>query len=112
MTLSKFIRPLLTGITAITFVTAIAFESSGQAHSYFPPAGFVPNEVTAIRIAKAVLTPVYGEDKIRSEEPFVATLKDGIWTVEGQLAPGLAGGVALVEISKVDGKIIRMTHGK
>ena len=112
MKFSKFIQALLIGATTTTLVIGIAFESTGQVHSYFPSTGFVPNEVTAIQIAKAVLIPVYGEAKIKSEEPFLATLKDDIWTVEGYLAPGLAGGVALVEISKVDGKIIRMTHGK
>jgi hypothetical protein len=32
--------------------------------------------------------------------------------VEGYLRPDFVGGVAVVEISKVDGRIIRMSHGR
>jgi hypothetical protein len=56
---------------------------SAQSHSYVPKEGFVPNEKTAIRIAKAVLGPIYGEDQIAKERPFAATLKGGVWTIEG-----------------------------
>ena len=90
----------------------IAASSMGQTHTYLPGGGYVPNKATAIRVAKAVLAPVYGEDKIESEEPFTATLKGDVWTVEGYLPVGMAGGVALVEISKSDGKILRITHGQ
>jgi len=57
-----------------------------EQHSYKPKDGFVPNEKTAIRIAEAVLTPIYGEKQIKSEEPFSAKLHDGVWTVEGSIA--------------------------
>jgi hypothetical protein len=77
-----------------------------------PPAGYVPDEQTAIRIAKAVLEPAYGNKRIAAQEPFVATLKDGVWTVEGYLPPGVTGGVAHVEISRSDARVLRMIHGK
>jgi hypothetical protein len=56
---------------------------SAQSHSYVPKEGFVPNEKTAIRIAEAVLGPIYGEVQIAKERPFAATLKGGVWTIEG-----------------------------
>lgn len=59
-----------------------------------------------------MLAPVYGEDKVKSGEPFTATLKGDVWTVVGHLNAQAVGGVALVEISKTDGKILRMTRGK
>ena len=80
--------------------------------SYTPPNGFVPDEKTAIEIAKAVWSPIYGEDKIKKEKPFHATLSDNVWTVKGSLPKGLKGGVAVIEISKDDGKIIYVSHGK
>jgi NTF2 fold immunity protein len=86
-------------------------RTSEQLHSYFPKEGFVPNESTAIRIAEAVLSPIYGEDQIAKERPFAAVLKDGVWTVEGHLSTP-NGGVALAEITKKDGRILRVTHGK
>jgi hypothetical protein len=84
----------------------------GTPHSYKPKDGFVPDTVTAIWIAEAVLSSIYGEEKIKSERPFKATLKNDVWTVEGSLPEGWRGGVAIVEISKQDGRILRVSHGK
>jgi hypothetical protein len=90
------------------------FASEEKKHSFQPEGGFVPNEITAIRIAEAVLIPIYGEKKINSEKPFKITLKDDVWTVEGTF-PFLGrffGGVAVIEISKKDARILRVSHGK
>ncbi len=81
-------------------------------HSYIPPNGFVPDSVTAVRIATAVWNPIYGEQDIRGERPYRASLHDGIWTVEGTLPKNSPGGVAIAEIAKQDGRIIRVSHGK
>jgi NTF2 fold immunity protein len=85
-------------------------------HSYVPERGFVPDAATAIQIAEAVLIPIYGEDSIARERPFVASLEGDVWRVRGSLAlpPGTAvrGGVAEIEIAKQDGRIIRVTHGR
>jgi NTF2 fold immunity protein len=88
---------------------------------YKPKGGYVPDSATAVKIAEAVLTPVYGEKQILSERPYTATLKEGVWFVDGTLhCPGAsadpsihcAGGVAIVRISKEDGRILSMGHGK
>src|SRR4051812_12785924 len=105
------LRISLLGLSTAIVVCAAAVVSWAQ-HTYSPPAGFVPDQRTAIRIAKAVLAPVYGEAKIESEEPFTAILKGDVWMIEGHLPEGYSGGVALVEISKSDARILRMTHGK
>ncbi|MFZ0686703.1 MAG: NTF2 fold immunity protein [Terriglobales bacterium] len=74
-----------------------------------------------MKIAEAVLVPVYGKKQIDSEQPFTAELKDGVWTVSGTLRcpDGKGGvttqcyvGVAVVQISKVDGHIVSMIHYK
>jgi hypothetical protein len=75
-------------------------------------AGVVPDDTTAIKIAVAVWEPIYGADKIAAEKPFRATFAKGIWTVQGSLPKGWRGGVALAEISKADGRIIRISHGR
>ena len=54
-----------------------------QPHSYIPPNGFVPDSITAERIAMAVWSAIYGESQIRGEAPYHARLRDSIWTVEG-----------------------------
>ena len=45
--------------------------------------GVVSDEETAIRIAEAILFPVYGEGAIRGQRPYQVALKEGKWTVEG-----------------------------
>ena len=95
-------------LVAISVIVA----SVSQRHSYVPPKGFVPDEQTAMRIAEAVWSPIYGEENIKSEKPFVASLKNDVWTVHGSLPKGWVGGVAEAEISKSDGRILRVSHGK
>ena len=82
------------------------------AHSYVPPNGFVPDSITAVRIATAVWNPIYGEQQIQGEQPYRASLREGIWTVEGSLPDDYIGGVAIAEIAKRDGRIVRVSHGK
>jgi hypothetical protein len=75
-----------------------------------PREGFVPNEQTAIRIAEAVLIPIYGEEDIRSQRPFRAALARGVWTVTGTLPPRFLGGTAIVRLAKSDGRILFVIH--
>jgi hypothetical protein len=96
-------------LCAALCATSIAMA---QVPSYKPAKGFVPDEKTAIAIAEAVLKPVYGDEHIRGEEPFHATLKGDVWTVDGYLPPNMAGGVATVQINRIDGRILYMMHGK
>jgi hypothetical protein len=44
---------------------------------------YVPDRATAIRIAVAVLIPIYGQAIEKKEAPWNAELKDDIWTVVG-----------------------------
>ena len=96
----------------LSLVTVCFAASAWEKLSYKPKEGFVPDERTAIAIAVAVWTPIYGEKQIAGEKPYVATLKDGIWTVEGSLPKGWTGGVAIAEIAQSDGRIIAVVHGK
>jgi hypothetical protein len=81
---------------------------------FTPKGGFVPNAETAVKIAEAVLVPVYGQKQVESERPFKATLQGDSWTVQGtlQCSPNCMGGTALVEISKSTGQIVQMFHTK
>lgn len=82
---------------------------------------YVPDSDTAVKIAEAVLMPVYGKSQIESERPFTAKLRDGVWKVSGTLhcfdsngreTGSCKGGVAVVELSKADARIISMIHYK
>jgi len=103
----------------ISLLVLTAALAMGQAHApkkpvFTPKDGFVPNAETAVKIAEAVLIPVYGENQVLSERPFKATLEGDSWTVQGtlQCAPDCDGGTALVKISKSTGQILQMFHTK
>jgi len=105
--------------TVLGFSLLIVTLARGQ--GYRPKEGYVPDSTTAVKIAEAVLVPVYGKKQIDSEQPFTAKLKDDVWTVSGTLRcpdgrGGMTtqcdGGVAVVQISKVDAHVVSMTHYK
>lgn len=92
-----------------------------------PENGYVPDAKTAVKIAEAVLSPIYGERHIKSQRPFWATLKEDTWLVQGTLycsdnffdfitevvffwKKKCQGGTAEVEISRESGKILRHIH--
>lgn len=87
-------------------------KESKETTSYIPPRGFVPDSKTAIRIAVAVWSPIYGEKQIQREKPYEANLKNGVWQVEGSLQKKHEGGVAYARISKRDGRILSVIHTK
>ena len=89
----------------------IAFAGDSK-HTYMPPGGYVPDSRTAIKIAVAVWEPIYGAAQIAREKPYHATLCDGVWTVTGSLPGRTLGGVAIAEISRQDGRILRVSHTK
>lgn len=98
----------------ILIAFALAFlvlPLAAQEHNYRPPQGFVPDAKTAIAIAVAIWTPIYGEKQIESEKPYVAKLDQGKWTVTGSLPKGwVVGGTAIAVIAKSDGRILRVSH--
>lgn len=100
------------------FTAVLAFAVSAAALAKDPwkqPQGLVPNKETAIKIAEAVLFPIYGESEIKSERPYEVMLANGFWRVEGSLPtppPGqvMFGGVFYITISQWDGRIIEIGH--
>jgi NTF2 fold immunity protein len=96
----------------ITGLALLLFANSTK-RSSIPPNGFVPDEQTAMRIAEAVWIPLYGQEQIDSEKPFRVYLQNGVWIVKGKPIPKDSfGGVAIAEISKKNGRIIRVSHGE
>jgi hypothetical protein len=85
-------------------------EQVTSQNGIIPKDGFVPDAQTAVAIAEAVLIPIYGKRHIYSERPFIASLKDRIWTVGGSLPGGYVGGVAVIELAKQDARIISVVH--
>lgn len=107
MKLLKIILLLLALVTG-------AVSQSG----YRPKSGFIPNQETAVKVAEAILIPVYGEKQVVSERPYQAQLDGDVWTVSGTLYCGdpprrsssCNGGTAVVKLSKRDGRVLFMIH--
>ncbi len=90
--------------------------SPQEPRGVLPKSGFVPDAATALKIADAVLIPVYGEAVVHSERPFKAVLKRDAWIVTGSVpcdghrGAACPGGAAEVRISKKSAQILFMTH--
>jgi hypothetical protein len=98
---------------AATLAPLVAFGApQAPSHSYMPAVGFVPDSATAVAIAVAIWTPIYGAREISAERPYVAHLRGDVWTVTGTLPRKVPGGVAVAEISKRDARILRVSHGR
>jgi hypothetical protein len=72
--------------------------------------GVVPDKETAIRIAEAILFPVYGENAIRGQRPYQVTLNDGKWTVDRTVRPGFVGGSFHVVILQRDARVVEIGY--
>ncbi len=82
----------------------------------------VPDEATAISIARPALVKIYGKSRIQQEEPLRAVLEANVWHVYGSLCcpdskgvrtcePGrCVGGVAEAQIRRDDGNILKILH--
>jgi hypothetical protein len=104
-------RPSWVILMCCLAVTITAHASSADC-CVKPKAGYVPDQRTAVAIAEAVLSPVYGAKQIAGERPFHAVLRGNVWEVHGSLPRGWIGGTATVQISKDDGRILLMYHTK
>lgn len=107
-------------IFALTIMKQFAYSQSANKVK-----NYVPNDSTAIKIAEAVWYPTYGKS-VDSSRPFKAFLQgDTLWIVTGtapmsnkEIVGGdtifhfIHRGVPYIEISKSDGKILKVSHSK
>jgi hypothetical protein len=105
-------RTLIIAISLLLFVPLV-YSQPPTEHNYKPPQGYVPDAATAIKIAVAVWEPIYGQEQISQQKPYTAILVKGVWKVEGTLPKQYTvGGVAVAEIAKDDGRVLRVSHGQ
>jgi hypothetical protein len=79
-----------------------------SAASIEPQKEYVPNEKTAIRVAEAILEPIYGEKFVKKGRPYKALLMDGeVWLVESNSSKR-TGAIVVIEIQKSDCKVLKM----
>jgi hypothetical protein len=86
---------------------------SKNTHSIVLKDGYVPSPKVAAEIAKSVASGVYGETTKSKQRPYIVVEQNDKWLVHGSLDDKFTkGGVFEIEISKKDGSIIRLSHGK
>jgi NTF2 fold immunity protein len=69
------------------------------------------NKKTALEYAQPILFKAYGKSKILGERPYRTNLTNGVWTITGTLKAQV-GGVFLIQLNALDGKLIRPSHGQ
>ena len=84
----------------------------GEHHDVRKLKEVVSNKDTAIALAVAVWSPIYGKEKIEKESPYQVFRIDDCWVVYGSLEKGLKGGTAEAVISASDGRFLNISHGK
>jgi hypothetical protein len=71
------------------------------------PPSVIPDEQTACEIARSIWTPLYGHAEVVKSEPIQAELRDGIWTVAGQIVKGQPSASHLVAwIRQSNGELV------
>ena len=92
-------------ILVLVLLTGISVEGISQSQR-----DYVPDSVTAIKVAEAVLVSFYGEEIVNDLKPLTATLKDGkVWKIKSgrERQEHEIGGQLYVEINKSDCKILK-----
>lgn len=107
----KILRIFVVGIfIGLAAAASLAGRRTEQL-SFRPDRGYVPDKETALTIAVAVLTPIYGKEIIDREKPFQVIEKMGVWIVTGA-RPSAPGGAAEIRISRQSGQILFLMHYK
>ena len=102
---------------AVAFLCAAGFAFGQNVPALFDrPGGLVPNEHTAVAIAEAVLFPIYGENEIRGQKPYVVKLVEGKWIINGSMPKAkdtqdaIVGGTFHIVILQRDGRVLEIGH--
>lgn len=75
-----------------------------------PQCGYIATPEMAIKISLVLIEHFYGQDWIKSQKPFKATLRGEYWLVEGApVTEGSTGSVLYVKLSKKDGRVVTLT---
>ncbi|MFV0537571.1 MAG: YbbC/YhhH family protein [Dysgonomonas sp.] len=86
--------------------------SDSSLHNVVGTRVLIDKEESAIKIAEAILFPIYTEKNITRQRPYETYLINNYWVINGTLPKGYKGGIFLIILDARDGKVIRITHDK
>ena len=92
--------------------TYIEQVKKNEHHDVLKAREAVATKETAIALAVAVWTAIYGKEQIEKEAPYQAIRIEDCWFVSGSLEKGWKGGTAEAVISAADGRFLNVSHGK
>lgn len=73
------------------------------------------SEKQALQIAEQKLVKTYGKG-VLDQRPFITSLDQDVWTFTGTMhcpeGEVCKGGVAQIQVSAKNGKVLKLTHGK
>ena len=100
-------------LASVLFLMVLGVSAVGQeVDAPVAANGVVPDEVTALRVAEAVLIGAYGEHAVAQQQPLTANLFQEVWWINGNPPPHSFGrGGMHVEISRRDGRILVLRFG-
>ena len=81
----------------------VASDTPAFGQVFYAPGSWVPDAETAVRIAEAVLIPIFGAEEVEKRRPFQAELRRDTWFVRGECEHGKAG--VLSAVIRKDGRI-------
>ena len=79
--------------------------------TFRPDSGIVSDSIAAIQLGEVYISHIFGSGILKLQLPLQATLEGDHWRVNGVLPPNHVGGVAVVRISREDGRILQIMHG-
>ena len=80
---------------------------------FVPKDGFIPSAEIAVQVAERILKHIYGKEQIEQQKPFLVNLENNIWIIEGYWGNDCAdGGNVYMELSKEDGRVLKVVHTK
>lgn len=96
-------------------LNGINYAEHADPYGVYNRNGIVKDPKVAYTIAEAILTSIYGKERIENQKPFNISLKNNkFWVVEGTLnqAKMSQRGTATIVISKDDGQVQYLMHSK
>lgn len=85
--------------------------TANEWRTFRPDSGVVGDSITAIQLGEVYISHIFGASILKLQLPLEARLEGEHWRVNGVLPPNHLGGVAVVRISREDGRIIQIFHG-
>jgi hypothetical protein len=78
--------------------------------------GLIRSKETAIRVAEAILFPIYGRKTIEAQKPYEVELHDGTWYVSAHTPKGyngptlMFGGGFYIALSQKDARVLEIGY--